>query len=148
MICYNGCCECQWNYSRHFLLKKEIEKDEIEISASDEFSVIWHLNELIFTCQSFLKAVFWVIWMERNGRIFDDFPGWCVDKIWDRSRFWSAVWGLVTLEFRTCSLSASLLDCILISLVFLKVLLFLLDLSSFSLFWGPIVLYCSCGLLF
>lgn len=40
------------------MLKKEKEKDEIEISASDEFSVIWHLNELIYYSPVIPKGCF------------------------------------------------------------------------------------------
>jgi hypothetical protein len=57
-----------------------------------------------------MLAVFWVIWLERNKRIFDDFPGLCVEGLWDRVNFWSALWTSVTPLFRNYSLSVLLLD--------------------------------------
>ena len=57
-----------------------------------------------------MLALFWVIWMERNRRICDDFPGLCVEGLWDRIIFWSALWASVTSEFKNYSLSALMLD--------------------------------------
>lgn len=33
-----------------------------------------------------MMAVFWVVWMERNKRIFDDAKGDEIDQLWDRIR--------------------------------------------------------------
>lgn len=47
---------------------------------------------------------------ERNRRIFEDYPGLCVEELWNGVCFSSALWATVTLEFRNYSLSALLLD--------------------------------------
>jgi len=65
-------------------------------------------EKILWSCR--LLAVFWVIWMERNKRIFDDVNGLCVEALWDRVCFWSALWASVTPLFRDYSLSALLLN--------------------------------------
>ena len=36
-------------------------------------------------------AVFWVVWMERNKRIFVQAGGEDVDKLWDRVCYWASL---------------------------------------------------------
>jgi hypothetical protein len=64
--------------------------------------------KVLWSCR--VVAVFWAIWMERNRRIFDDFNGLCVEALWDRVCFWSALWASVTPLFRNYSISALLFD--------------------------------------
>lgn len=55
-------------------------------------------------------ALFWVVWGERNRRIFENIEGDEIDQIWDRIRFWSSLWLSTTSEFRDLSLSFILSD--------------------------------------
>ncbi|XP_062109433.1 uncharacterized protein LOC133820653 [Humulus lupulus] len=41
--------------------------------------------------QSTVMATFWVIWLERNSKIFDE-SSCSVDSLWDKIRFWVATW--------------------------------------------------------
>lgn len=36
-------------------------------------------------------AVFWVVWMERNKRIFLEARGEDVDQLWDRVCYWASL---------------------------------------------------------
>jgi hypothetical protein len=65
-------------------------------------------KKILWSCR--MLAVFWVIWLERNRRTFDNVPELCVESLWDRITFWSALWASVTAEFRHYSLSALMLD--------------------------------------
>ena len=55
-------------------------------------------------------AVFWVIWLERNQRIFEDKIGADQEELWDRIKFWSSLWVSVTHEFRDYSFADILRD--------------------------------------
>ncbi|KAK9927793.1 hypothetical protein M0R45_024959 [Rubus argutus] len=55
-------------------------------------------------------AVFWVIWLERNQRIFEDKVGAGHEELWDRIKFWSSLWVSVTHEFKDYSLAVILRD--------------------------------------
>ena len=55
-------------------------------------------------------AILWVIWLERNRRIFDNFKGVGVEELWERVRFWSSLWASITPEFRDILFSSILLD--------------------------------------
>lgn len=46
-----------------------------------------------------IVAVFWVIWMERNRRIFENLGGDDLDILWGRVRFWASLWALISSAF-------------------------------------------------
>lgn len=43
--------------------------------------------------------VFWMVWLERNERVFEDFVGVEVEELWDKVRFWSAFWASFSRQF-------------------------------------------------
>ncbi|KAI5329624.1 hypothetical protein L3X38_029021 [Prunus dulcis] len=50
------------------------------------------------------------IWMERNMRIFYVYEGVGVGELWDRVKFWAALWASVTSDFKDYSYSTILRD--------------------------------------
>ncbi|CAL2262014.1 unnamed protein product [Prunus armeniaca] len=57
-----------------------------------------------------VHSVFWNIWMERNRRIFEDYKGVGVSDLWDRVKYWAALWASVTEDFKDYSVSTILRD--------------------------------------
>ncbi|KAI5323563.1 hypothetical protein L3X38_032635 [Prunus dulcis] len=57
-----------------------------------------------------LQSVFWNIWLERNRRIFGQYKGVGVGELWDRVKFWAALWASVTPDFKDYSYSSILRD--------------------------------------
>jgi RNAse (barnase) inhibitor barstar len=51
-----------------------------------------------------------VLWMERNRRIFEAYEGVGVEVLWDRVRFWVALWASVSIVFKDYSFSSILSD--------------------------------------
>lgn len=64
--------------------------------------------KVLWSCS--VMAVVWVIWWERNRRIFKDFKGDNVECSWDNVRFWASLWSSVSPAFRYLSVSLILLD--------------------------------------
>jgi hypothetical protein len=44
-------------------------------------------------------AVFWVLWIERNRRILKSMTEVGVEDLWERVRFWVALWASVSEDF-------------------------------------------------
>jgi hypothetical protein len=59
---------------------------------------------------SSLLAVIWVIWMERNRRIFEDYRGVGLEELWLRVKYLAALWFSFSVEFRDYSTSLILID--------------------------------------
>ncbi|CAL9000704.1 unnamed protein product [Prunus brigantina] len=57
-----------------------------------------------------LQSVFWIIWLERNRRIFSKYKVVGVGELWDRVKFWAALWAFVTPDFKDYSYSSILRD--------------------------------------
>ncbi|CAL2278177.1 unnamed protein product [Prunus armeniaca] len=57
-----------------------------------------------------VQSVFWNIWLEHNRRIFDEYEGAGVGELWDRVKFWAALWASVTSDFEDYSSSTILRD--------------------------------------
>ena len=55
-------------------------------------------------------AVFWVLWLERNRRIFEDYEGLGVGFLWEKVRFWAALWVSTSEAFKDYSFSCILRD--------------------------------------
>ena len=49
---------------------------------------------------SLMQAVVWNLWLERNRRIFEDYKGVGVAELWDRVKFWAALWASTSLAFK------------------------------------------------
>ena len=52
---------------------------------------------------SLMQAVVWNLWLERNRRIFEDYKGVGVVELWDRVKFWVALWASTSLAFKDIS---------------------------------------------
>ncbi|CAL9019662.1 unnamed protein product, partial [Prunus brigantina] len=50
-----------------------------------------------------MQAVVWNLWLERNRRIFKDYKGVGVVELWDRVKFWAALWASTSLAFKDIS---------------------------------------------
>lgn len=48
--------------------------------------------------------------MEHNRRIFDDYKGVEASKLWDRVKFWAALWASITPVFRNVAVSSIMRD--------------------------------------
>jgi hypothetical protein len=59
---------------------------------------------------SSVLAVIWVIWMERNRRIFEDYRGVGLEELWLRVKYLAALWSSFSVEFRDYSTSLILID--------------------------------------
>ena len=55
-------------------------------------------------------AVFWVVWMERNNRIFEDYGGVGLEELWVRVKFWASLWASISKEFKDYTLSTIILN--------------------------------------
>ncbi|VVA25489.1 Hypothetical predicted protein, partial [Prunus dulcis] len=49
---------------------------------------------------SLMQAVVWNLWLERNRRIFENYKGVGVAELWDRVKFWAALWASTSLAFK------------------------------------------------
>ncbi|XP_020420593.1 uncharacterized protein LOC18774736 [Prunus persica] len=49
---------------------------------------------------SLMQAVVWNLWMERSRRIFEDYKGVGVAELWDRVKFWAALWASTSPAFK------------------------------------------------
>ncbi|KAI5330832.1 hypothetical protein L3X38_020958 [Prunus dulcis] len=49
---------------------------------------------------SLMQAVVWNLWLERNRRIFEDYKGVGVAELWDRVKFWAALWASTSIAFK------------------------------------------------
>ena len=47
-------------------------------------------------------AIMWVIWLERNNRIFEGIEA-SVEDLWEKVRFWTAIWVYKTKSFEQFS---------------------------------------------
>ncbi|CAL8992526.1 unnamed protein product [Prunus brigantina] len=73
--------------------------------------VVWGLGKRASTLWGCLvHSVFWNIWIERNRRIFEDYKGVGVSELWDRVKYWAALWASVTEDFKDYALSIILRD--------------------------------------
>lgn len=57
-----------------------------------------------------LQAMIWNLWVERNRRIFDDYKGVEASELWDRVKFWAALWASITPVFRNVAISSIMRD--------------------------------------
>lgn len=64
---------------------------------------MWLFREL---CGGRKKAIFGVIWMERNRRVFEDGRVEELGSSWERVRFLASLWAEVFSEFRDSSFFA------------------------------------------
>ena len=55
-------------------------------------------------------AIFWVVWNERNQRIFDNKAGKDSSHLWDEVKFWASLWSFITAEFKDISFFFILLN--------------------------------------
>lgn len=55
-------------------------------------------------------AVNWVVWMERNKRIFEDYGGAGLEELWERVKLWASLWASISREFKDYTLSTIILD--------------------------------------
>jgi len=73
--------------------------------------VVWGTGKRASTLWGCLvHSVFWNIWTERNRRIFENYEGVSVGELWDRVKFWAALWASVTIDFKDYSYSTILRD--------------------------------------
>ena len=47
-----------------------------------------------------MHAVIWNVWLEHNRRIFEVYKGVGVVELWDRVKFWAALWAPATTAFK------------------------------------------------
>ncbi|XP_024195633.1 uncharacterized protein LOC112198748 [Rosa chinensis] len=55
-------------------------------------------------------AVVWVIWMERNKRLFENYGGVEKEDLWERVKFWASLWVSISKEFKDYNLSSIILN--------------------------------------
>ncbi|XP_040371882.1 uncharacterized protein LOC112192237 isoform X2 [Rosa chinensis] len=55
-------------------------------------------------------AVCWVVWLERNRRIFENYGGSEREDMWERVKFWASLWVSISKEFKDYSLSSIILN--------------------------------------
>ncbi|CAL9018470.1 unnamed protein product [Prunus brigantina] len=73
--------------------------------------VVWGSGKCTSTLwRCLVHSVFWNIWMERNRRIFEDYKGVGVRDLWDRVKYWAALWASVTKDFKDYSYSTIMRD--------------------------------------
>ena len=60
--------------------------------------------------RSSILAVIWVVWMERNKQIFEDYKGVGLEELWLRVKYLAALWSSFLVEFRDYSTSLILID--------------------------------------
>jgi hypothetical protein len=57
-----------------------------------------------------MLAVIWVLWLERNRRIFEDVRGAGLEELWIRVKYVAALGATVSSEFRDYSISLIMPD--------------------------------------
>ncbi|CAL8157247.1 unnamed protein product [Prunus armeniaca] len=73
--------------------------------------VVWGKGKRASTLWGCLvHYVFWNISLERNRRIFEDYKGAGVSELWDRVKYWVALWASITKEFKDYSYSTIMRD--------------------------------------
>ncbi|ONI36148.1 hypothetical protein PRUPE_1G572100 [Prunus persica] len=106
---------CPFSLSLWWLLWREVGTVWVIPKGCSDFLcsdfVVWGLGKLTSTLWGCLvHSVFWIIWMERNRRIFEDYKGVRVSDLWDRVKYWAAFWASVTKDFKDYSYSTIMRD--------------------------------------